>query len=779
MKRLKKDGGRRAALPPEVHADLVETLFGTVGSLVSGIFGGLLVPIIAWVRTHDPIYLTASLVMVTLAALRLEVLRRQRRADVAERRAESKYWETLYGVGAVGFMLAVGLTAALLVSRAHDDIALLYGVLITVGCVGAVAGRNAARPLIVYGQVGALCLPLAISFLAHRSPWYWGLSCMLILILTSVKSTTRFLNDTLVSALLNGREARIQRIRFSTALDSMSHGLCMGDRKGVITVVNQRLIEMFGFNAAAVETCDAQQLADMIADAGPLTPDDRRRFVAAWCDHVAARDSTVFSAVIGMGIFDFRCEPEEQGGFVMVISDVTEARLASQEIERMAHFDALTGLPNRSRFYSQLTKQLSTGLRAGEEFAVLSIDLDQFKEVNDSRGHATGDKLLQLVAERLRNGVKNADVVSRFGGDEFQVLLKVGGNRAEVSTIADRIVDNLSQPYIIGHDAINIGASIGIAFAPHDATTADEILRCADMALYAAKASGRGMSHAFNAEMELALRRRQEISDILRNAMETDLLQVHYQPVVDARSGRVVACEALARLPHPVEGMIPPGEFIAVAEETGLVVKLGDLILRRACSDAMTWPDHIAVAVNFSPRQFALGANVADHIRQVLIDTGLPPHRLEVEITESTLIDAKDALQQLQSIADLGVKIALDDFGTGYSSLSYLRQFPVNKIKIDRSFSLDIKSQASQAIIRSVSVMAKLLNVELVIEGVETASQLETLTSWSVHLIQGYYYSKPQPLTEIMPLLEGKQFERSEPSERPPRAVRSDLRDVA
>jgi EAL domain-containing protein (putative c-di-GMP-specific phosphodiesterase class I) len=228
--------------------------------------------------------------------------------------------------------------------------------------------------------------------------------------------------------------------------------------------------------------------------------------------------------------------------------------------------------------------------------------------------------------------------------------------------------------------------------------------------------------------------------------------------VVDARTGKIVACEALARLPHPVEGMIPPGEFIAVAEESGLVVRLGEWILHRACADAMTWPSHITVAVNFSPRQFALGADVADDIRKVLVATGLPPQRLEVEITESTLIDAKDAMQQLQGISDLGVKIALDDFGTGYSSLSYLRQFPVNKIKIDRSFSLDIQSQASQAIIRSVSVMAKLLNVELVIEGVETASQLETLTSWSVHLIQGYYYSRPQPLADLRPLLKAKRL---------------------
>ena len=293
------------------------------------------------------------------------------------------------------------------------------------------------------------------------------------------------------------------------------------------------------------------------------------------------------------------------------------------------------------------------------------------------------------------------------------------------------------------------------------------------MALYAAKAAGRGVSHAFDAKMELALRRRQEVGDILRQAIENDGVKVHYQPVVDARTGQIIACEALARLPHPTEGMIPPGEFIAVAEETGQVVKLGDVILRRACADAMTWPESITVAVNFSPRQFALGANVAAHIRKVLDETGLAPNRLEVEITESTLIDAKDALQQLQAIADLGVKIALDDFGTGYSSLSYLRQFPVNKIKIDRSFSLDIQSQASQAIIRSVSVMAKLLNVELVIEGVETASQLETLTSWSVHLIQGYYYSRPQPLADLMPMLKGSSGGAARPRQK------AALKDVA
>ncbi|MDB5438010.1 MAG: GGDEF-domain containing protein, partial [Caulobacteraceae bacterium] len=609
--RSKSGKSRSNSLPAEVHADLVETLFGTTGSLISGILGGLLVPMIAWARTGEPLYLVCSAVLIALAGFRLEVLRRHRRAGAVERRQNAKYWDMMYGVGAIGFMGAVGVTASLLVSRSYDELTTLYGVVITMGCVGAVAARNAARPLIVHGQVAALCVPLGISFLIDGSTWYWGLACMMVLILVSVKSTTRFLNGTLVAALVNGQEARQRRIQFSTALDSMSHGLCMGNAAGAITVVNHRLLEMFALDKAAVQDCQASDLAEMIAQAGPLSVEDRGRVIAAWAQNVARRDSAIFSAVIGAGIFEFRCEPEEQGGFVMVASDVTEARLASQEIERMAHFDALTSLPNRSRFYAHLTKQLSESMRAGQEFAVLSIDLDQFKEVNDTRGHATGDKLLQLVSDRLRHNLKMADIVSRFGGDEFQVLLRMTRKGEDAAKVAQRLIDALSQPYGIDGDLINIGASIGIAFAPRDAQSADELLRCADMALYAAKAAGRGVSHTFDAGMDVALRRRQEVGDILRQALEDDRLEVYYQPVVDTRTGKIVACEALARLPHPVEGMISPAEFVAVAEETGLIIKMGDRVLRKACAAAMSWPDHIRVAVNFAPRQFALGADVA------------------------------------------------------------------------------------------------------------------------------------------------------------------------
>jgi diguanylate cyclase (GGDEF)-like protein len=743
---------RKDELPADIHAELVETLFGTPGSFLSGLAGGLLVPAIAWIRTHDPIFLVCTVVLVILAAFRLLVFVDHGRADGEQRRRQAARWEKLYAIGAVGFMLAVGLTAAILFLRREDALATIYAVVITLGIAGALAGRNAGRPRIVYGQVWAVCGPLAVTLLFNYDTWYWGLSAMFALILTSVKSTTKFLNGILVSALLNGREAGIQRARFGTALDSMSHGLCMGDRDGSITVVNQRLQEFFQLEIGGVEI-GVRELAERIAASGGMPPVPKQAFVRSWETHVAKRDSSVFSATIGGRIFDFRCEPEVQGGFVVVIEDVTAARIASREIERMAHFDSLTGLPNRSQFHTQLSRLLSRPLDRSEQMALLSVDLDQFKEVNDARGHATGDELLRMVAKRLRQSVKSADLVARFGGDEFQVLLRTSADPQALDTVARRIIEDLSQSYCINGQLISIGASIGSALAPRDATGADELLRCADMALYRAKADGRGAHRAFAPEMEVALRRKREVEEHLRDAIANDKLQLHYQPVVDSRTGAIVACEALVRLPHPAEGMVPPSEFIPVAEDSGLVVKLGDWVLRRACRDAVTWPKHLRVAVNFSPKQFVLGRNIAADITSALSAAGLEPHRLEVEITESTIMEAKDSLQQLTEISRSGVKISLDDFGTGYSSLSYLRQFPVDKIKIDRSFAFDIKSQASQAVIRSVAVMAGLLEVELVIEGIETKAQLEVLKSWNVHLVQGYFFSSPRPLADLMPIL--------------------------
>jgi diguanylate cyclase (GGDEF)-like protein len=754
MVRSKMSLDRKSALPGEVHAALVESLFGTIGSFVAGILGGLLVPTIAWARTHDPIFLGCALVMLALSVFRLWVFESHSRSEPAQRKADAGHWERLYAWGGISFMLAVGITASILFFRVHDELTSLYGVVITLGCAGALAGRNAGRPYVVYGQMLGVCCPLAIAFLVHGDGWYIGLSAIFGLIMISTKSTTNFLNHILVSALVMGREARIQRSQFSTALDSMSHGLCMGENDGSIVVLNRRLREFFDIEETS-NRMNARQLANQIASYGRMSNRRRTGFVDTWEQHVAKRDSSVFSETINGRIYDFRCEPRDTAGFVLVVEDVTVARLASRQIEQMARFDGLTGLPNRMNFYSALESRLNNRSTDDSPVALLSIDLDKFKEVNDTRGHPTGDKLLKIVAGRLRQTVKETDIVSRLGGDEFHVLLQDDAFDAKnVEVVAQRLIDTLSAPYCIDGVTVTIGASIGIAYTSDSISAPDELLRCSDLALYEAKATGRGGFRVYVKDLDIALKRKLEIERDLREAITNDLLELHYQPVVDTKTGRIKVCEALVRMRHPTKGVIPPDEFISIAEETGLIVDLGEWVLRRACRDAAAWPKDVTVAVNFSAKHFVLSQNLAQDISDVIAQAGLEPSRLEVEITESTIIEAKDALVQLNAIAASGVKIALDDFGTGYSSLSYLRQFPVHKIKIDRSFAKSIRSRESQAVIGCVSVLANLLCVDLVMEGIETADELNALKPWNVHLVQGYFFSKPLTLQGLLVLLD-------------------------
>jgi diguanylate cyclase (GGDEF)-like protein len=743
---------RKDHLPDEVHAALVETLFGTIGSFVAGMLGGLLVPMIAWARTHDPIYLGCALIILGLSAFRLWIFLSHARVDAAQRTEQAARWERWYAWGGISFMLAVGVTASILFFRIHDELTSLYGVVITLGCAGALAGRNAGRPYVVYGQMLGVCVPLAIAFMMHGDAWYIGLSAILGLVMISTKSTTKFLNRIIVSALVTGREARIQRAQFSTALDSMSHGLCMGENDGSIVVINRRLREFFELEEGFDRT-DVRQLANRIAACAKMSARRRSAFVETWERHVAKRDSSVFSEAINGSIYDFRCEPRDTAGFVLVVEDVTVARLASQQIEHMARFDGLTGLPNRMNFHSALEKCFSGRSPSDPPLTLLSIDLDKFKEVNDTRGHPTGDKLLKMVAGRIRQTVRETDIVSRLGGDEFHVLLRGDTcDRKSIETTAQKLIDHLSTPYSIDGLTVTIGASIGIAYTSESIPTADELLRCSDLALYEAKAKGRGTFRVYSPELDIALKRKLEIEQDLRDAIANDLLELHYQPIVDTKTGRITVCEALVRMRHPTKGMIPPDEFISIAEETGLIVDLGEWVLRRACRDAAAWPKDVSVAVNFSAKHFVLSHGLANDIADMIANAGLEPSRLEVEITESTIIEAKDALCQLNAIAASGVKIALDDFGTGYSSLSYLRQFPVHKIKIDRSFAKSIRSRESQAVIGCVSVLARLLCVDLVMEGIETSDELNDLKPWNIHLVQGYFFSRPLPLKELQAL---------------------------
>jgi diguanylate cyclase (GGDEF)-like protein len=423
------------------------------------------------------------------------------------------------------------------------------------------------------------------------------------------------------------------------------------------------------------------------------------------------------------------------------------------QIAFLAHHDPLTRLPNRVLFHDRVQQALAQVGR-GARFALLCLDLDRFKTVNDTLGHPVGDKLLRQVAERLEACVREGDTVARLGGDEFAVVLLDSGEPNEIDALAARMIGVISAPYVIDGHQIGIGTSIGIAVAPADGSAAHDLLKNADTALYEAKANGRGTSCFYEASMNAALQSRRALEMNLCQAISGDEFQLCYQPLVNATSRRVSSFEALIRWHHPERGIIPPDIFIPVAESSGLIGAIGQWVLGRACLDALSWPDDIKVAVNLSSSQFK-DKNLVNIVRGALAASELPPERLELEITESVLLhDSAAVLAMLREIKNLGVQISMDDFGTGYSSLSYLRSFPFDKIKIDRSFIKDLPDDPnSLAIVRAIVGLSRTFGMTVTAEGVESEEQAILLEREHCTTLQGYLFSRPVPADSLSELI--------------------------
>nr|WP_261642315.1 EAL domain-containing protein [Erwinia mallotivora] len=430
---------------------------------------------------------------------------------------------------------------------------------------------------------------------------------------------------------------------------------------------------------------------------------------------------------------------------LLIADDVTDQRNADARIHHMAHYDNLTGLPNRALFSQRLNDALWRDRAAGKLTAVLCLDLDNFKNVNDALGHQVGDGLLRAVARRLASTVSDKDTLSRQGGDEFSVVLPGLNYSTEAETVAQLMIDVTNPAFTIDGHTLSIGLSIGIAIGSDAIATSDELLRCADMALYESKRNGRNRFEYFSMAMGEAASRRRMIETDLRKAITGNHLKLYYQPITDAHGREVVSYEALMRWHHPVKGMIMPIDFIPVAEETGLIHALGAWALFEACREASGWPEQQSVAVNLSPLQFK-SSSLVSVVEKALTESGLPAHRLELEITESVLLDSSlNNIRVLQQLKALGIRIALDDFGTGYSSLSYLRSFPFDKIKIDKSFINDMhESREALAIIRAITGMSRSLDIQITAEGVENIQQYEQLKIEGCTLFQGYYFGRPQ-----------------------------------
>lgn len=441
-------------------------------------------------------------------------------------------------------------------------------------------------------------------------------------------------------------------------------------------------------------------------------------------------------------------------GFRGVGSDITDARRSQERLTHMASVDVLTGLPNRQRMRELFADSIAEAERSSRPCAVLFLDLDGFKPVNDSFGHSLGDAVLRVVAQRLASVIGTRGLVGRVGGDEFAIALIDGQSRQAVEQLGQALIRAVAEPCAIESVEIRIGVSIGCAFAPIDGNSVDELLLKADLALYQAKSKGRGTFVHFDAKMQRAAEDRVKLEHDLRQAVRLEQLSLHYQPIVSAKTQAVVGFEALLRWRHPERGMVPPMEFVSIAEENGMIAEIGEWVIKRACADAARWPDHIFVSVNLSPRQLVLPA-LPNTVSEALAQSRLQPGRLELEVTESVFMsDTDGSLDVLRRVRSIGVGIALDDFGTGYSSLGYLNKTIFHTLKIDGSFVRDaaVKSE-TVSIIRAIVALAESFRMTIVAEGVETAADFERMQELGCHKIQGYLFGRPVPFDDTLRLL--------------------------
>jgi diguanylate cyclase (GGDEF)-like protein len=549
------------------------------------------------------------------------------------------------------------------------------------------------------------------------------------------------------------QQHRQEKQRLDTAVNNIPQGLIVYDNTAHVTVCNHRYIEMFGLSAEVVKPgCTMQDLIYHRKETGSFDGD-----VEAFCAniiHDVALGNVTHQIVDAPGARSIQIinQPLQAGGWIATIEDVTERTRAEERIRHLAHYDALTDLPNRALFHERLKQEL-TRIAPGEQLAVLYIDIDEFKSVNDTLGHLIGDELLKSVAKSLSGCATGDGFVARLGGDEFAVVQTAVKTEAEVGDLATRIFDAIRAPYeCLGHQ-VTTDASIGVALAPQHGTDLNRILKNADLAMYAAKSAGRRTYRFFEPDMDAQVTARRLLEIDLRQAIADDALEVYYQPCLSLQDNKITGCEALLRWRHPTRGMVSPAEFIPIAEETGLINQIGEWVLTTACTEATTWPEDIKLAVNVSPIQFKSGT-LALKIVGALAASGLEASRLELEITEAVLIRDDDAaLAILHQLRDIGVRIALDDFGTGYSSLSYLQRFPFDKIKIDRCFITDIEDpDGSSCIVQAVVNIAAARRMTTTAEGVETKQQQQLLRMLGCSEMQGYLFSPPRPAADIKPL---------------------------
>ena len=547
-----------------------------------------------------------------------------------------------------------------------------------------------------------------------------------------------------------------QNVRFDAAINNMSQGLCMFDADKRLVVCNERYVEMYRLPVELTKggTSHDEIIKHRVLQ-GILKGESNERAaqkkLADLLQHSLHKNSSRIDELADGRLIRVTREPMEGGGWVATHEDVTEQKQSETQIAYLAHHDALTGLANRASFMSKIEEAAARQRRSGEAFSILILDLDHFKNVNDTLGHPAGDTLLRDVAARLNSALRETDMLARLGGDEFAIIQAGEVNQREAAgALANRIIEIITKPFKIDGHQLHIGTSIGIAWAPEHGLDHDDLLKKADLALYRVKSAGRKGFRFFEAEMSETAGVRRLFENDLRQALAQNELELHYQPIVNSSTYKLRSVEALVRWRHPTKGLILPDQFIPIAEEIGLINQIGEWVLQTACHEAATWPASINVAVNLSPVQLRK-SSLNDIVMRALAESGLPPARLELELTETALFDnAAECLSMMRQFRNLGIAIVLDDFGTGYSSLSQLTIFPIDKIKIDKSFTQNVTKRADcAAIISATLTLADSLGITTTAEGVETVDQVRLLQLAGVTLLQGYLFARPGPASQI------------------------------
>jgi diguanylate cyclase (GGDEF)-like protein len=722
---------------------LLSAVAVTVGEIASAIAAKSLV-----------LAITAPAQLV-IAAVRLQFARQHAKNVPSPTVEIARMRERIFSAGALVSLTALSAWTLLAFCFTDNNFAHFTGVSMTIAYAFSLMSRSYAIYRGVNGQLVGAFVPLSAAMIVAGGWYPLGIAAGIGPLVLYMKSYAQRLRANFMAVVAAQQQAEMLAARLDMALNNMSHGLCMLNPQGRLVLTNDQALRMFNLRPDdAPVGAHVKSVLGRLVESGVIAEPQFARLAAILASDTGA-DFVIPLETLDDRAFEITVHRMTSEGTVLVIQDVTERRNAQAEINRMARFDSVTELPNRRCFEEQLALALHRDGAPGEGLTVMFLDLDDFKQVNDSLGHRTGDKLLVEIASRLRAIVGPGDLIARWGGDEFVILHRHASGQLETHDLARRIIDEINRAVIIDGSEVIVGASIGSATAPRDGGSPDALLSKADIALYAAKADGRRVWRAFEQEMDAKIQIRRLIELELRAAVASDGIEVYFQPIVSVATRRIVGFEALARWRSALLGPVAPTEFIPIVEEIGLMEEMGAAVLRRACKACAGWPEEVSVSVNLSSTQFRSG-NLEKTILGALAAANLAPERLDLEITESILLeDRGDTRRTLQALRAQGLRISLDDFGTGYSSLSYLLSFPLDRIKIDRSFTmgLGIQERAS-VLVEGVSAMSRRLGMTVLIEGVETAKQLRIIENLgTIAEAQGYLFSRPVAEKDVGALL--------------------------